>query len=144
MDAFQRAARDGIAALISQLESFSPASGDQAKPNAATVARRLYGERRQRDRYFGIDLFGEPAWDILLDLYISRCEGRTVSTKRACIGAATTASTAIRWLRRLEEAKLVRRRAAASGGDRVTLVEITPDAFERMTACLERAHLPDR
>jgi hypothetical protein len=34
-------------------------------------ARRHYRLRRMRDQEFGPALFGEPAWDILLDLYIA-------------------------------------------------------------------------
>lgn len=34
--------------------------------------------RRMRERYFGSELFGEPAWDIMLDLMIARIDGREI------------------------------------------------------------------
>ncbi|MEA3053996.1 MAG: hypothetical protein QOG72_2899 [Sphingomonadales bacterium] len=40
------------------------------------VAERLYAERRKRDEYFPLGLFGEPAWDLLLALFIAQDDGR--------------------------------------------------------------------
>ena len=47
------------------------------------IAKRLYRDRRRRADVFNADLFGEPAWDMLLDLYIAACEDRQVSTTSA-------------------------------------------------------------
>lgn len=48
-------------------------------------ARTLYGVRRLRSKHLP-DVFGEPTWDLMLDLYIAFLEGRKVTTKSACIG----------------------------------------------------------
>lgn len=63
-------------------------------------ARIMYGERRARDAIFGHDLalFGEPAWDVLLDLYIARAEGRRISPSGACIAAVVPETAALRWI----------------------------------------------
>ena len=45
------------------------------EPPALTLARTLYAERRRRDRTFPVDIFGEPSWDILLDLFVAREKG---------------------------------------------------------------------
>jgi hypothetical protein len=42
------------------------------------VAERLYAERRKRDEYFPLGLFGEPAWDLLLAMFIAHDDGRPV------------------------------------------------------------------
>lgn len=126
------AARSQVTALSSHLEALK-----QSRPTAEALARHLYRERRARSRYFSSDLFGEPGWDLLLDLYIARCEGKTRSTKSAGIGAAAPASTALRWLTALEEAKLIRRWHVPHD-ERLTLAALTDEAFERMTAFLER------
>ena len=47
------------------------------------VAERLYAERRKRDEYFPTGLFGEPAWDLLLTLFIAHDDGRHVSLTEA-------------------------------------------------------------
>ena len=65
---------------------------------ALTLAREFYAGRRRRARYLSVDLFGEPTWDILLDLYVAAREGRRVPTTSACIGAHVPPTTALRWL----------------------------------------------
>ncbi|WP_156839397.1 MarR family transcriptional regulator [Novosphingobium aquimarinum] len=53
------------------------------------LARQAYADRRRRPKIFANeDLFGEPAWDILLDLFIAEKERRRVSVTSACIGSA--------------------------------------------------------
>jgi hypothetical protein len=53
---------------------------DDGKPEAGeelgAFARLLHRERRTRDAYMSEGLFGEPAWDILLDLFACQAEGR--------------------------------------------------------------------
>jgi DNA-binding MarR family transcriptional regulator len=83
-----------------------------ANPRAAmiAVARELYRERRRRDALFGdAELFGEPAWDILLDLYVATHDGRTIPVTSACIAASVPVTTALRWLGHLQSRDLIRR-----------------------------------
>lgn len=71
-------------------------------------AREVYAVRRARGKHFPA-VFGEPTWDLLLDLYIAFLEGRKVTTKSACIGAECPTSTALRKILDLEEAGLLYR-----------------------------------
>lgn len=57
----------------------SPEAGQTLR----VVAERLYAERRKRDEYFPPSLFGEPAWDLLLTLFIARDDGRAVTLSEA-------------------------------------------------------------
>jgi hypothetical protein len=41
-----------------------------------------------REQFFGPDLFADPAWDILLDLYAARLEQQRVAVSSLCIAAA--------------------------------------------------------
>lgn len=76
----------------------------------AGLARKAYSARRQRGAIFGnAELFGEPAWDILLDLYIAHAEGKNVSVSSACIGSAAPPTTGLRWLGVLADNGLVLR-----------------------------------
>lgn len=71
-------------------------------------ARQIYAMRRKRAAIFGNpELFGEPAWDILLDLYIAHGDGKEVSVSSACIGSAAPPTTGLRWLGVLAEEGLV-------------------------------------
>jgi DNA-binding MarR family transcriptional regulator len=75
------------------------------------LARAVYRARRSRAAIFGgdVDLFGEPSWDILLDLYIARRTHDAVPVTSACAAAAVPATTALRALVRLEQRGLVER-----------------------------------
>jgi hypothetical protein len=57
----------------------SPEAGQTLR----AVAERLLAERRKRDEYFPAALFGEPAWDLLLALFIARDDGRAVTLSEA-------------------------------------------------------------
>lgn len=46
-------------------------------------------------------LFGDPTWEMLLDLLLAKIEGRTVSVSSACIASGAPMSTALRLVRRL-------------------------------------------
>lgn len=77
----------------------------------ARLAREAYAVRRRRSEIFENDeIFGEPAWDILLDLYIAHVENKPVSVSSACIGSAAPPTTGLRWLGVLAEHDLILRR----------------------------------
>lgn len=69
-------------------------------------AKSIYRVRRLRSKHLP-KIFGEPGWDIVLDLYIAFLEGRKVSTKSACISADCPTATALRKIADLEEAGIV-------------------------------------
>jgi DNA-binding transcriptional ArsR family regulator len=130
------AAQGHVAALSGRLEAMkSSALGGPV--NAADLARHLYRQRRRREQYFSAKLFGEPGWDLLLDLYIARCEGKKRSTKSACIGSGVAQTTALRWLERLEKEGLILRWRDVHD-ERQTLISLTDEAFARVTAHLQR------
>ena len=72
-------------------------------------ALRLSAERRVRDRVFGRDLFPNPAWNILLELFVAAEEGRNVTIKSACVAAAVPQSTALRHIAHLIDVRLAAR-----------------------------------
>lgn len=94
-------------------------------------AREMYAIRRRRDRHLPGDLFGEPTWDILLDLYVATREGRPVPTTSACIGANVPPTTALRWLRILEARGLVEREEDGRDGRR-TFVRLSARGLAAM------------
>lgn len=67
-----------------------------------TFAKRLLRERRLREKIFEEVEFGEPAWDILLNLYIAHHEGKLISVSSLCVSAAVPATTALRWISTME------------------------------------------
>ena len=101
------------------------------------VAKRLYATRKIRDDLLGCALFSEPAWDILLDLFISEHEQRQLSVSEVCIGARAPSATALRYLTMLQDADLVERTRDERDGRR-SHVRLTPLGQRRMTSLLVR------
>ena len=76
---------------------------------SAAFVRNIIKRRRDRERYFPAELFGDPAWDMMLDLTAARLERRDVSVSSLCIAAAVPTTTALRWIRNLCDAGLFER-----------------------------------
>lgn len=79
-----------------------------ARPSSAdkSILKALVAEilrsRRRREKIFGADLFGEPAWDILLELYAAELTHQNLSVSDACYASAVPHTTALRWIAKLE------------------------------------------
>jgi hypothetical protein len=68
----------------------------QAQAARVATARWLYWSRGLRPFTLEGDIFGEPAWDLLLDLYIREKSGARSSVTSACIGSRAPHTTALR------------------------------------------------
>lgn len=107
----------------------------------AELARDAYAIRRRRAVIFDNDeLFGEPAWDILLDLYVANAEQKSVSVSSACIGSAAPPTTGLRWLGVLSEQGLILREHDPEDQRRV-LVRLTEKGLSAMDEYFESAGL---
>ena len=58
--------------------------------------------RRGREAIFGKDLFSDPAWDILLELYAAYLAGRETSVSELAASIGTPPSTTTRWASALQ------------------------------------------
>lgn len=88
-------------------------------PVSPAQVRTHIRHRRLREDYFGPDIFADPAWDMMLDLYAARLERLRVSVSSLCIAAAVPATTALRWIRTLTESGLFERREDPHDGRRI-------------------------
>jgi DNA-binding MarR family transcriptional regulator len=99
--------------------------------------------QRLRSNHLNGVLFADPAWDILLELYIARHEQRVVTVSNAALATTVPASTALRWLGSLVEDGWLERQ-----NDRVDHRRINvsmPDAtFDRMNDLLDDVMDSDR
>lgn len=103
-----------------------------SEPDTRELARSTYRARRLRESIFkDPDLFGEPAWDILLDLANAAFAGERVSVSSACLGATVPSTTGLRWLSILEGKGLVEREDDLLDGRR-TYVRLTRKGLSRM------------
>lgn len=89
-------------------ETFAANSNRWDDASLGDLARKAYADRRRRAAISGTaGLFGEPAWDILLDLFIAARESRRVSLAKACASAAVPEASALRWIAVLEKRGLI-------------------------------------
>jgi DNA-binding MarR family transcriptional regulator len=112
--------------LLSLLGSRPRAATGQSsdEPLFARLATEEYRARERRDRLWDGDLFGEPAWDMLLDLYIAGIAGRRLSITSLCYGARVPTTTALRWIKMLEDRGMLIRTASETDR-RVFWVQLT-------------------
>jgi hypothetical protein len=101
----------------------------------AALAVSIYRMRQHRQAYFDAALFAEPAWDMMLDLFINQVRGARVSTTSLCLAAGVPHATGIRWIRTLREHDLLRRFRAPDDA-RLMLIEITSKGYQLMRQCL--------
>ncbi|WP_157573136.1 MarR family transcriptional regulator [Novosphingobium sp. AAP83] len=125
----QATSKRGLVEPVTPVMAIDPATAARH----LTIAREVYAERRRRHRFLPADLFGEPTWDILIDLYIAHREDRRVPTTSSCLGAHVPPTTALRWLRILESRALVEREDDGRDGRR-TFVRLTLQGLAAMDA----------
>lgn len=80
-------------------------AGDEAGQRLAR-AQQILAHRRRRVELFGKELFGEPAWEMLLLLYVARTTQRYTVGQLAQASGAPKSSGA-RWIDHLEQQGLV-------------------------------------
>jgi hypothetical protein len=91
--------------------------------------------RRKRQEFVPDALLGEPAWDILLDLYGRAARRRPATVSSVCKAAADCDTTAFRGLKALEEERLVKRLPAADA-DGVEFVQLTDLGMQAVSGWL--------
>ncbi len=99
-----------LRAATAPLPDGTPVFADPSTENApsgqalADRARAIYDARRRRDLMFGATrtLFHDPAWDMLLDLFVQGEEHQPVSVSSACVASTAPLSTALRCLKAME------------------------------------------
>lgn len=99
---------DTLPGTKEQVATNLPLSGRSRAASVETV-RSSIRDRSQRDRFFPSELFADPAWDMLLDLYLSEIIQRRVSVSSLCIASNVPDTTALRWIASLERDGLIER-----------------------------------
>ncbi|MBA4353928.1 MAG: transcriptional regulator [Novosphingobium sp.] len=100
------------------------------------LAVALYELRRKRDAASGRKgLFGEPGWDILLDLYIAERRKTELQVSSVCLDSGVPSTTVLRWIARLEREGLIYRRADNADARR-RYVRLTDNGRDMMRAVL--------
>jgi hypothetical protein len=102
------------------------------------IVRAVIAARRARERIVGSDLFADPAWDMLLELYAASVAQRRVSISDLSIASTVAATTSLRWIDKLESVGLLTRRNDPLDARRIW-IEISADGTARMRAWVHAA-----
>lgn len=89
------------------LEPGDPVLGETgtALANAETLVQRW----RLRRKLFGAPaLFGDPAWEMLVDLFIHECKGKELSISALCVAVGIPMTSALRLAHKLCHAGILR------------------------------------
>lgn len=92
---------------------------DHAK--RAAVVRTILRIRKLRTKFLDVDLFADPAWDLLLDLKLAELDQARVSVSAACIAAGVPPTTALRWITTMVDRGLLDRNPDRLDGRRFYL-----------------------
>ena len=105
--------------------------------SSAEYAKHLYQLRRKREAVFG-DVFGEPAWDMMLDLFTRQAQHALTSTTSLCIAGCVPSTTGLRWIERLIESGILVRDDDPFDRRR-SFISLSPVAFDAMNNLLQTA-----
>jgi DNA-binding MarR family transcriptional regulator len=75
----------------------------------SSVAQLSLAVRQERNQHFSPAMFGEPAWDLLLALYVEQAENEAPTVSMLAKVAGIPITTALRWMDYLEEKRLIER-----------------------------------
>lgn len=103
------------------------------------LVRSIIRRRQARAQFFEDELFADPAWDMLLDLTAARAEHRRVSVTSLCIASGVPTTTALRWIKVLEQADLVTRVEDDTDRRRV-FITLTERGAEAMASYFEEVN----
>jgi DNA-binding MarR family transcriptional regulator len=73
------------------------------------IARTLLDQRLQRKNFLPVALFHEPAWELLLCLYVAHEKGAVLSVKELVTQVDAPVTTSQRWIDQLVHMKLLHR-----------------------------------
>jgi hypothetical protein len=135
----------GLRALAARLEACAesgrPASaGGVETPSlhehALSTATLIAACRRRRTFFQPDYFFGEPYWDMLLDLFAAGERRREVTVAELCDAARIPSPIALRYIARLETSGDVIV-ASDAGNPLARAIAVSDAARERMLACLD-------
>ena len=100
-----------------------------------TQARDLLAQRKMRRRFLPAELFHEPAWDMLIALFIAHNDTRPTNVKALVAMADAPVTTSQRWIEHLHKLKLIDRVNDPADRRRIE-ISLSHSGYEAITAYL--------
>jgi DNA-binding MarR family transcriptional regulator len=138
---FTREDREDAARLLTLIIGKARADQTVRQFETVPVARALLDDRKRRSAIFNPGMFGEPAWELLLNLYINDRAGPRLTIGKLIQVAGLPQSTSLRWLDYLEDQRLIVRNEHPTDA-RTAFVELTDKAREALASYLSQMLTP--
>ena len=104
---------------------------ERIAPKLASVASSELSARRARAAFFRPSILGEPAWNMLLDLFVHHNAGRSVSVTSATIASDAPQATALRYVALMQSEGLIER-CSSTTDRRVCYLRLTQEGYRRI------------
>lgn len=94
---------------ISRMEKLVAAAARHTSAALAEFIARMSKIRMRRNEIIGAHLFRDPAWDMLLELFVAEEQGKPVSVSSLCYASGVPPTTALRYIALLQKHELITR-----------------------------------
>ena len=133
--------REDAARLLALIVGEERAQRTRLLQSTTEVARVILEDRKRRGRIFNAGMFGEPAWELLLNLYVMDKDGPRLTIGRLIDSTKCAQTTALRWLQYLEDQDLIERQEHP-GDARTAFVSLTKKARDALDHYLSQSLAP--
>lgn len=99
------------------------------------IAGEELRDRSRRTAHFPDALLGEPAWDMMLDLYYHSILSQEISVTSACLAARVPVATGLRWIALLQSQGYITRKRSEKDR-RSVILDLTADGRDRIERIL--------
>ena len=103
---------------------------------SASLAAAILDFRRSRLTVLPAELFAEPAWDLLLELFLADAEGRRLTARQVCKRSNISESVMSRWLTHLSQSGFV---VGDGDGDLDDPLTLSADMLAKIEHIMARA-----
>ena len=86
------------------------------------LVRAIVAGRRRRSQILSRISFGEPSWDMILELYLANRDGQSLDVTSLCRASGVPQTTALRHVEMLERQGLIARESDQVDGRRIFIV----------------------
>lgn len=104
--------------------------------HAASLAAAMLDFRRSRSKILPADLFAEPAWDLLLELFVADAQGRRLTARQVCDRSGISSYVMARWLMHLSQSGFV---IGDGNGDLDDLLTLSAGTLAKMEDMMDHA-----
>jgi DNA-binding MarR family transcriptional regulator len=101
------------------------------------IVSQIIRARQTRATFFGSELFADPAWDIMLELFLAQLTQRKIASSDLGVITPVPMSTALRWIEKLADGGWIRRRPDPSDHRRI-FVELSARGSAAMQAWIDK------